>query len=66
MRKQNLEKDRYVFDSSAFFAFFDNEDGADIIQDLLELSKKENIEIFASFAMAGDLKANFKLSFADA
>lgn len=109
MRKQSLEKEisKYVLDTSAFFAFFDDEDGADIIQNLLEMSKNEIVKIFASFAsymevfyvtyhdsgeetaryrielmnklsvdminsnkelclIAGHLKSNYKLSFADA
>ena len=41
MRKQSLEKDKYVFDSSAFLTLFDNEDGADSVQNLLELPYKQ-------------------------
>ena len=30
------EKDKYVLDTSAIFAFLEDEDGADTVQDLLE------------------------------
>mgnify|MGYP001557983416 CR=1 FL=1 len=108
MRKQNIEeKSRYILDTSAFLTYFDEEDGVDKIQDLLEISEKGEIQIFASFVsyvevfyitcqdedeesakcridlmnklsinriesneelglLAGRIKANYKLSFADA
>ncbi|MDQ1329176.1 MAG: uncharacterized protein QG641_2465 [Candidatus Poribacteria bacterium] len=108
MKKLNSEEEsRYVLDTSAFFAYFDDEDGADTIQNLFEKSKNREIKIFASFVsymevfyityhdedeesakcridlmdelainridsnqelglLAGRVKANYKLSFADA
>lgn len=36
-------------DSSAFFALFEDEDGVEIVQELLEKSKKGDIIVFSSF-----------------
>jgi predicted nucleic acid-binding protein len=101
------EKARYALDTSAFFTYFEEEDGADKVQSLFEMSKSGKVEIFASFVsyvevfyitcqnegeesakcrielmnelpmsridsneelglLAGRIKANYKLSFADA
>ena len=49
MRKQSLEKDRYVFDSSAFLTLFEKEDGVLTIRDLLFKALNDQIDIFASF-----------------
>jgi predicted nucleic acid-binding protein len=106
LRKQNGKESRYILDSSALIAFFDNEDGAGIIQNLLEEALRKEAMIFCSFASymevfyityqkggkgkardlidlmdklqleridsskefsltAGELKASYKISFAD-
>jgi len=49
LRNQNGREDRYVLDSSAFFALFEDEDGADAVQDLLEKARKGDITVFSSF-----------------
>ena len=50
MKRQSGEKDRYVLDSSAFFALFEDEDGAEIVQNMLEKAEKGEVTIFSSFA----------------
>ena len=50
MRRQNGSGDRYVLDSSAFFALFGDENGADIVQELLGKAREGTITIFVSFA----------------
>jgi predicted nucleic acid-binding protein len=42
-------EDRYVLDTSAFFALFEDEDGADIVQNLLEEAREGDIMVFSSF-----------------
>ncbi len=49
MKNQSGRGDRYVLDSSAFFALFEDEDGAETVQNLLEESAKGNIAVFSSF-----------------
>jgi len=49
LKKQNGEEDRYVLDSSAFFALFGDEDGAETVQNLLEEAQKGCITVFSSF-----------------
>lgn len=107
MKKQSGRESRYVLDSSAFIAFFDNEDGAEIVEGLLSKALEKEVAIFCSFAsymelfyityqkfgkdnagdliermnrfyvervessnelslIAGELKALYKVSFADA
>jgi len=41
LKKQNGEDKNYVFDSSAFLALFEDEDGADTVQKLLEQARKD-------------------------
>ena len=43
------EKDKYVLDTSAIFAFLEDEDGADTVQDLLEKAKDNTVTIFIAF-----------------
>ena len=50
MKRQSGEKDRYVLDSSALFALFEDEDGAEIVQNMLEKAEKGEVAIFSSFA----------------
>jgi predicted nucleic acid-binding protein len=50
LRRQNESGDRYVLDSSAFFALFEDEKGADIVQELLGKAREGTITIFVSFA----------------
>ena len=50
MKRQSGEKDRYVLDSSALFALFEDEDGAEIVQNMLEKAEKGEVTIFSSFA----------------
>lgn len=49
MRKRSGEHSRYVLDSSAFFALFGGEAGADIVQNLLEEARSGSIIVFSSF-----------------
>ena len=44
MKNQNGDDRGYVLDSSAFLTFFEDEKGADTVQELLELAKKDEIE----------------------
>ena len=49
-KKRNGRKDRrYVLDSSAFFALFEDEDGAGTVQNLLEEAHEGSIIVFCSF-----------------
>ncbi len=49
MKKKNGENRNYVFDSSAFLTLFEDEDGAETVQRLLERAKKGEIIVFTSF-----------------
>ena len=49
MKKRNGKEDRYVLDSSAFFALFEDEDGADVVQNLLDKAQEGDITVFSSF-----------------
>ena len=49
MKNQNREDKGYVLDSSAFLTLFEDENGAETVQELLERTKKEEIA-FISFA----------------
>ncbi len=43
------ESNAYVLDTSAFFTFIEDEDGADMIQSLLEQAKRGEVKLFTSF-----------------
>ena len=43
------EKDKYVLDTSAIFAFLEDEMGADTVQDLLEKARDDAVTIFIAF-----------------
>ncbi len=49
MKRQSGKKDRYVLDSSAFLALFEDEDGAETVQDMLEKAEKKDVTVFGSF-----------------
>lgn len=49
MKYQNGEDKNYVLDSSSFLTFFENEEGAEIVQELLERAKKEEVAIFVCY-----------------
>jgi len=49
LKKENGENRNYVLDSSAFLALFEDEDGADTVQELLEKGVRGEIIVFASF-----------------
>jgi predicted nucleic acid-binding protein len=49
LRKRNGEKNRYILDSSALFALFEDEEGAETVQNLLERAYKQDILVFISF-----------------
>ena len=107
MKKQGEENNKYVLDTSAFLTFFEDEEGADTVQAVLESARDGKVKIFASFVsfmevfyitfreegedeaikrislmnslsvgrvesfpelglIAGKLKANHRISFADA
>lgn len=55
MKKKNGEDRTYVLDSSAFLTMFEDEDGADVVQELLEKAKREEIIIFTSFATFAEI-----------
>jgi predicted nucleic acid-binding protein len=49
LKKQNGENKNYVLDSTAFLALFEDEPGAETVQELLKRAKKGEIIIFTSF-----------------
>ena len=49
MKKQNGENENYILDSSAFLTLFEDEDGAETVQKLLERAKKGEIIVFTLF-----------------
>ena len=49
MKKQNGENENYILDSSAFLTLFEDEDGAETVQKLLERAKKGGIIVFTLF-----------------
>jgi len=49
LKRRNGEKDKFVLDSSAFFALFEDEDGAETVQNLLEKSQEGDIAVLSSF-----------------
>lgn len=49
MKTQSGNNTRYVLDSTAFFTMFEDEEGADTVQDLLERATRGEIFIFVSF-----------------
>jgi len=49
LKKQNGKENRYLLDSSAFFALFAGEEGAETVRNLLKKAKKRDIMIFVSF-----------------
>lgn len=49
MKKQNGKEYKYLLDSSAFFALFEDEAGAATVQELLDKAQKGDIIIFSSF-----------------
>jgi predicted nucleic acid-binding protein len=49
LKKENGEIRNYLFDSSAFLTLFEDEDGAETVQRLLERAKKGEIIVFTSF-----------------
>ena len=49
MKKPNGSLNRYILDTSAFLTLIEDEDGADVVQNLLQRAKQDNLKIFASF-----------------
>ncbi|MBM3239568.1 type II toxin-antitoxin system VapC family toxin [Candidatus Poribacteria bacterium] len=49
MKQQNGKEYKYLLDSSAFFALFEDEAGAATVQELLAKAQKGDIIIFSSF-----------------
>jgi predicted nucleic acid-binding protein len=49
LKNQNGEDKDYVLDSSAFLTLFEEEKGAETVQELLERAKKEEVAIFVCF-----------------
>ena len=49
MKKQNGENEYYVLDSSAFLALFEDENGAETVQNLLDQATRGGVIIFVSF-----------------
>jgi predicted nucleic acid-binding protein len=50
LKNQDGEDKDYVLDSSAFLTLFEDEKGAETVQELLERAKKEEVVIFVCFA----------------
>jgi len=55
LKKENGENRNYVFDSSAFLTLFEDEDGAETVQRLLERAKKGEIIVFTSFVSFAEI-----------
>lgn len=55
MKKENGENRNYLFDSSAFLTLFEDEDGAETVQRLLERAKKGEIIVFTSFVSFAEI-----------
>ena len=49
MKTQSGNDRRFVLDSTAFLTMFEDEQGADTVQELLERAKREEIVAFVSF-----------------
>lgn len=49
MKTRNGTVKSYVLDTSAFFTLIEDEDGADLVQDLLQQAQRGEIKILASF-----------------
>lgn len=49
MKKQDGKSRNYVLDSTAFLTMFEDEAGADTVQDLLHRANKSEILVFVSF-----------------
>jgi len=49
LKKQNGENEYYVLDSSAFLALFEDENGAETVQNLLDQATRGGVIIFVSF-----------------
>jgi len=48
LKQQNGKEHKYLLDSSAFFALFEDEAGAETVQELLEQAQEGDIIIFSS------------------
>lgn len=55
MKQENGENRNYLFDSSAFLTLFEDEDGAETVQRLLERAKKGEIIVFTSFVSFAEI-----------
>ncbi len=51
MKSLNGSSKEYVLDTSAFLTLIEDEDGADVVQELLQRAKRGEIKIFASFVL---------------
>ena len=49
MKMANGTNPSFVLDTSAFFSLIEDEDGADLVQNLLQQAQRGEIKIFASF-----------------
>ena len=49
MKSPNGSTEQYVLDTSAFLTLIEEEDGADMVQALLQRAKESEIKIFVSF-----------------
>ncbi len=56
----------YIFDSHALLAFFQNEDGADVVGDILTKAIKQHIERFLCIINLGEIIYMTKRRFGDA
>jgi predicted nucleic acid-binding protein len=51
---ENIKKN-YLLDTSAFFTFFEDEKGADTVQEILERAKRNETEVFVCFASFAEI-----------
>lgn len=49
MKSPRGSGNRYVLDTSAFLTLIEDEDGADVVEDLLQRAQRGEVELFASF-----------------
>jgi predicted nucleic acid-binding protein len=55
LKTQSGNNTRFVLDSTAFFTIFEDEQGADTVQDLLEGANRKEILAFVSFVTFAEI-----------
>ena len=59
MKTQSGDNSRYVLDSTAFLTMFEEETGADTVQELLEWANRGEIFVFVSFVTFTEVFSDF-------